>query len=201
VRALFPLWLATGIALLPFRMAQGQHFGRQRQHESFWLGVTGAYGKARRTCDQCNPPLETWSGAGTVRAGGTMSEQLLLGAEIAMWFRSSAGIKSLVGNISMIADWFPFYGKGLNLKGGAGVSIYQYRQNGATLKGTGLGLVGGVAYDIMVGRRTAIAPVVNFRWGNPGKLKLTSGGPSTGVSPASGANFTVLEFGLGLTFY
>lgn len=196
-----PLWLATGLTLLPLRTAHGQHFGTQHQHETFWLGVTGAYGKALRTCDQCNPALETWSGSGTVRAGGTINEQLLVGGEIATWYRASGGIKSLIGNLSIIADWFPFYRRGLNLKGGAGVSIYHYRQNGATLKGAGLGLVGGVAYDIMVGRRTALAPVVSIRWGGPGKLKLTSGGAGTGVSPASGANFTVLEFGLGLTFY
>ena len=206
MKAILRIVFWVGLALAPLNTAQGQyhrgpHYAQPRQHETFWLGVTGGYAWARRTCDQCNPALETWSGSGSFRAGGTVSEQLLLGGEFATWYRASGGIKSWISNTSLVATYFPFWGQGLKLTGGLGVGTYQYRQNGATLKGIGLGLVGGVGYDIMVGRKTAVAPMVNFRYGIPGKLSRTKGGASTGVAPATGAKTTVIEFGLNLTFY
>ena len=51
----------------------------------------------------------------------------------------------------------------------------------------------------MVGKRTALAPMAGVWWGAPGQLKVTSG--AGGVAPASGLNYTVVEFGLALTFY
>lgn len=202
MRYLLPVLLLAGGALAPSASLGAQIHGvRPRVHEDFWWGGSVGAGHARRTCDQCPDPLETWGGSGTLQAGGAINEHLLVGGEFAGWYRRAAGIKTLIGNGSIAATWFPFYRNGFYLKGGAGFSIYQYRQNGATLKGVGPGFVGQVGYDIMVGKKTALAPFGGIWWGLPGALKRRKGGASTGVSPATGAKYTVLEAGLKLTFY
>jgi hypothetical protein len=188
----------VGLLLLP-ASAQAQQFAPLHLHEGFWFGVSGAYAQAHRICDQCSTPINTWGPSLTLAAGGTVNQKLLMGGEFGVWYRDAEGIKTLLGNGSITARWYPLYRKGLYLRGGVGFSIYQYRQSGTTLKGAGPGVAGAVGYDFMVGRRTALAPMVGAWWGAPGALKVTSG--AGGVGPASGLHYTVLELGLSLTFY
>ena len=185
--------------LLSPASAFAQRYVPVRVHEGTWFGVTGSYAQAHRTCDQCSLPIDTWGPSLTLAVGGTVNQKLLVGGEFGAWFRDVEGIKTLIGNGSLTARWFPLYRKGLFLKGGVGFSVYQYRQSGTTLKGVGPGVVGAVGYDLMVGERTGLAPIAGVWWGAPGQLKVTSG--AGGVAPASGLNYTVVELGLALTFY
>ena len=187
-----------GLLLLPSSVRAQGYYG-SHLHEGFWFSASATYAQAHRNCDQCSIPLNTWGPALTLAGGGTVNRSLLIGGEFGGWYRDADGIKTLIGNGSISARWFPIYGKGFFLKGGVGFSVYQYRQSGTTLKGAGPGLTASTGYDLMVGKRTALAPIAGVWWGAPGQLKVTSG--AGGVPPASGLNYTVVEFGLALTFY
>ncbi|HEX2250240.1 MAG TPA: hypothetical protein VHH32_07810, partial [Gemmatimonadales bacterium] len=109
-------------------------------------------------------------------------ENILLGVEMNGWTKSEAGATVTMGNMSAAAYWYPMATQGLFIKAGAGYSILGVEDDLGSDNDTGFGFLGGVGYDIRVGRNLSITPVANwFR-----------GGFNNGSA-------NVLQFGVGVT--
>jgi hypothetical protein len=90
--------------------------------------------------------------------------------EVNGWGKSEFGQTMTMGNMSGAAYWYPMSNGGLFLKAGLGYSVVD---DGFTSE-TGLGLLGGLGYDIRVGRNLSVTPVANWYRGSfsPGALNV-----------------------------
>ena len=190
------LVLAALCASAPVSTAGAQDQpGQERKHEGFWIGGGLGYGSANQSCDGCGSTDAESSVSGFLRLGGTLSEQLLLGVESDGWVKNIDGVNNTLGNLSGAVYFYPSRTAGLFLKGGAGMAGYSATDAGEKVDGYGLGLIGGVGYDIPIGRHSALTPVVSFNYGDLGDLKFH------GTAVASGVKQTVVQVALSITGY
>ena len=167
---------------------------RPQTREGFWIAFGFGYGSAKPSCDLCGS-LDSRGGAtGFLKLGGTLTKQVLLGGEINAWTKSENGVTDQLGNVSAALYYYPAVASGFFLKGGVGFSSFR-ETDGFTDDGTGFGLLGGVGYDIRVGRNVSLTPVANFYWGGVGDIK------ESGTTVATGWKQHVFDVGLGVTFH
>jgi hypothetical protein len=173
---------------------------RTRGREGFWLSFGLGYGSARERCGTTTPPYgcndTTVSGiTGYLRLGKTLSRHLLLGGEFAAWYHDyTFGAESLTG-IAAVLIYYPVASEGFFVKGGGGLSNYYFSPGGGSIRGTGLGLVGGVGYDFRIGRNYfAVTPTADVWYGRVGDLR------THGSLWATGWKQVILSVGVGVTF-
>ncbi len=171
---------------------QAQH---PQTRQGFWIGFGGGYGSAGVSCDGCGNTDREGSASGFLKLGGTLSPSVLLGAEVNGWSKSESGVTVNLGNVSAAVYLYPVKTSGFFVKGGAGLSVHRTTGGGNTLDGTGWGLIGGLGYDIRVGRNISLTPVANYYFGQPGDLKIN------GTTAVTGWTQNVLDIGLGITFH
>jgi hypothetical protein len=160
-------------ALLALAVANSASGQQAEARQGFWIG--GGLGYGSLGCDGCD---RLGGVSGYLKLGGTLRENVLLGVEVNGWAKSEFGQTMTMGNMSGAAYWYPMSNGGLFLKAGLGYSVVD---DGFTSE-TGLGLLGGLGYDIRVGPNLSVTPVANWYRGSfsPGALN-------------------VLDIGLGLT--
>lgn len=102
-------------------------------------------------------------GAFAIRLGGTLSERLRLGGEVGAWINEDDGITESVGNLMLIAQFYPAERAGFFLKGGAGLGRSAITDDFDTLD-EDYGVVGaiGAGWDIRLGRHVYLVPTVDF---------------------------------------
>jgi hypothetical protein len=90
--------------------------------------------------------------------------------EVNGWAKSEFGQTMTMGNLSGAAYWYPMSHGGFFVKGGFGYSVV----DDGFMSETGLGLLGGVGYDVKVGRNLSLTPVANWYRGsfNSGALNV-----------------------------
>lgn len=186
--------LALGMGLVA--VAAGPAGAQTR--DGFFIGFGGGLGWAKVDCDDvdiCGGPSDRQrSFTAHVRLGTTLSERLLVGAEMNGWFDSEEGNSVSLFNVTGAFYLYPT-DSGLFLKGGAGLSRADFDVDVDTVSGLGWGVMAGIGYDIPVGSSTAVTPVATFWYGKPGDLEF-EGNP---VLP--GFKHNVVEIGVGVTFY
>lgn len=155
--------LALALAALP---SEGRAQDRPQTREGFFIGFGiggGSFG-----CETCG---DRQSGvAGHLKLGGTIRPNVLLGVETNGWTKDEGGARLTHSNISAIVQFYPAVTSGFFLKAGVGLSVLEASASGSgfsvSASDEGLGLTGGLGYDIRVGTNFSISPYGMFAWGN-----------------------------------
>jgi hypothetical protein len=128
------------------------------RHDGFWIGFGVGGGS------------NMWSGfdgiraggAGYLRLGGTINQQLLLGGESLGWVRSENNTTVSYGNTTASVLFYPSLAGGLYLKSGLGFAVRQAEVavGGGTFTGSdaGLGATLGVGYEFRLGNNFFVVP-------------------------------------------
>ncbi len=174
---------ATGLSALLTVLLASTSFAQQAQtRDGFWVGGGLGYGSLGLGCEGCVDVGRTGGISGYAKLGGTLRSNILLGVEMNGWTKSEAGATVTLGNLSGAAYWYPMANNGLFIKAGAGYSALSADDGVDSATDTGFGILGGVGYDIRVGRNMSLTPVANwFRGG------------------FDGGSANVLQIGLGVT--
>ncbi len=187
--------LATALlALAPALPAQQRQLAKRR--EGLWIGLGGGYGTADVSCDSGCVNSDRAGGLGaSFRIGGTLQPTLLLGADLAFWTHKAGGIRDYILNGSATVSHYPLRRSNFFVKGGAGFSVYQSRGLGNEVKGAGLGVIGGVGYDVRISSNLFITPYGNLYLGWPGELR------NQGVLVSRGWKQNVADVGVAVMYY
>ena len=170
--------VALGLAASP---AAAQH---AQTRQGFWAGVGMGWGSFGLGCDGCVDLDRTGSYSGYFKLGGTLRQNLLLGAEFNGWHKSENGASVEFGNASAAAYWYPMIQSGLFLKGGLGYSRLSADAGAGSASDGGWGVLAGLGYDLRVGANTSLTPVMNYFRGG-----------------FDGGSADVVQLGLGVTFH
>jgi hypothetical protein len=166
---------AIGVSAFLAVLLAGTASAQQAQtRQGFWIG--GGLGFGSLGCEGCTD--RTGAPSGYLKLGGTLRENILLGVETNGWTKSEAGARLTMGNISGAIYWYPMTTNGMFVKAGAGYSVL----DSGLASTSGFGLLGGVGYDVRVGRNLSVTPVANWFRGS-----------------FSGGSANVLQLGLGVT--
>jgi hypothetical protein len=169
------------VTLLAATPAQAQH---PQTRQGFWAGVGMGWGSFGLDCDGCGSVDRTGSYSGYLKLGGTLRQDILIGAELNGWTKSEDGATVNLGNASAAAYWYPAAQSGLYLKGGVGYSRLSAEASNLEASDNGFGFLMGVGYDLRVGVNTSLSPVVNYFRGG-----------------FDGGSADVMQLGLGVTFH
>lgn len=184
------LILAAALAAAAPLAAQ-QH---PQTREGFWIGFGLGAGSAGASCDVCSGDREVGL-SGHLRAGATVSPQLLLGAETNGWYKSEGGLTQQIGAFSATLTAYPAVADGFYLKGGLGLLVYRADDNIDELTSTGLGLSAGLGYDVRVGDNFSLVPYGNVLLATGGDLKFDGADLNTDF------NANLVQFGLGVMWH
>lgn len=154
MRALIAVALA-GLACAPLAAQQRSEPPR---YQGFWIGF-GVGGGAN--LDETAADARA-GGAGYLRMGGTINQQLVIGGEASGWARDvDAGTVSRA-NLTGTVYFYPAQGNGFFLKSGLGFAAAQFEttQGNATLtiSDEGFGATFGAGYDFRLGSNFFITP-------------------------------------------
>jgi hypothetical protein len=152
--------------------AAAQEEGPRRS--GFWLNVGFGWGSADQNCDNCGSTDRESGLSGQLALGATLSPQFLLGVESNGWYKEKNSVKSTLGSLVAVAYFYPSASGNLFLKGGVGLASYRF-SNGSSIDDTGLGLLGGVGYDIPLGKKFSLTPVATYQYGSMGDANGAKG--------------------------
>jgi hypothetical protein len=157
--------LAATALLLAAMPATAQH---PQTRQGFWISGGPSWGSLDLACSGCETDRE--GGLTLLLAmGGTLGPGVLLGGELEGWGKEIGGVDLTVGHLSGVVYWYPRPAAGLFLKGGAGLAVYSVDAGPlGDEEDSGLGLHGGVGYDIRVGRNLSLTPAAGVFWGDFG---------------------------------
>ena len=191
----------AGVIMLAVAIVTSAEAQGSEQRRGFWLqgGVMAAAN--RSDCTNCGE--FNWDGgvAAFLRAGGTISPHVLLGAE-AYGFRQTDGeVKDTkIQGLLAITEWYPWLHLGGFLKAGMGVAnldLFVSTIDGGTTQTskTGLAISVGFGWDIRLTDRISITPVINSYVNAVGDLDVQPLGTADDVLT------TLLTAGVGVTFH
>ena len=160
-------------AFFAILLASSASAQQTQTRQGFWIG--GGLGYGSLGCDGCD---RVGAPSGYLKLGGTLRQNILLGVETNGWTKSEFGNRLTMGNVSGAVYWYPMTTNGMFVKAGAGYSVLD---NGFAST-SGFGLLGGVGYDVRVGRNLSITPVANWFRGS-----------------FDGGSANVLQIGMGVT--
>jgi len=151
-----------------FLLATPVQAQRTANHEGFWISF--GFGAGTALGDDAFDGDSKFGGAGFLRMGGSVSQQLLLGGEIIGWGTNQDNVR--IGRAAMMftAMYYPSPKGGFYLKGGAGFSgrtvEYEVHLGDVTATVTddqgGIGLGAGLGYDIQLARNFFLTPALDF---------------------------------------
>ena len=192
--------LAAALAIVALMGALPARAGHSQERQGFWIGFGLGYGSANANCGGCGSSDREGSVTGYFKLGGTLSQQVLLGVEGNAWTKEEGGGRVTLGNASLTLTFYPVATSGFFLKGGGGLSYVDtsFSGEGITVSAskTGWGLLGGLGYDIRIGRNVSLTPCVNYYYGKVGDVSFADFGD---VLP--GFHHDVIDFALGITFH
>ncbi len=169
---------AIGLSAFLAVLLAGSASAQQAQtRQGFWIG--GGLGYGSLGCEGCG---RTGAPSGYLKLGGTLRENILLGVETNGWTKSELGARLTMGNVSGAVYWYPMTTNGLFVKAGAGYSMLDLDTGIGSGSESGFGILGGVGYDVRVGRNLSLTPVANWFRGS-----------------FSGGSANVLQIGMGVT--
>jgi Outer membrane protein beta-barrel domain len=174
---------ATGICALLTAVLATTAFAQHAQtRQGFWIGGGLGYGSLGLSCDapSCGDVGREGGPSGYFNLGGTLGQSFRLGVESNAWRKSEGTATVTMANFSGAGYWYPMPAGGLFLKGGVGYSTLSVEDDIGDASDSGFGFLGGVGYDIRVGRNLSITPVANwyrggFDGGSANVLQLAVG--------------------------
>lgn len=191
----------TGLIMLASVMVHSVEAQSSDHRRGFWIrgGVMAA---ANRTdCSNCGEFNWDEGAAVFLRAGGTISPHVLMGAE-AYGFRQTDGevTKTEIQGLMAIAEWYPWLHLGGFVKVGIGVAnldLFVSTLDGGSTQSskTGMAISLGLGWDIRVTNGISITPVINSYINAVGDLDVEP------VGTADNVLTTLLTAGVGVTFH
>lgn len=141
--------------------------GTLQIRDGLWFGAGAGYGSAGFSCDSCASIAREGGVGGFVRVGGTVSERLLLGVDVAAFKTDTLTL----GHLTLSAFLYPTVGSGLYFKVGGGFSIYG-TTSGSHVKGFGGAATLGAGYNIRVRSNISITPSADYVYGDINDLDI-----------------------------
>ncbi|MDH4132674.1 MAG: DUF481 domain-containing protein [Gemmatimonadota bacterium] len=176
------------IALLGLITSTAAAQDESPRRSGIWLNLGFGWGSSDFNCDGCTTDRESGVTA-QFAVGGTISPQFLIGMESNAWYKEKGGDKRLIGtSFAAAAYYYPSAEGNLFLKGGVGLASYLF-DNGSLTDDQGIGLLGGVGYDLPISDKVSITPVATFQYGIMGDANGAQGVTQNVIS--IGAAFTL----------
>lgn len=99
----------------------------------------------------------------SLRLGGTVSQHLRLGGEVLSWINENGPAVESLNSALFVAQFYPMASTGLYLKGGLGIgrNAVDFR-DGYSIGDTGFAGLIGAGYELWIGRRLYLNPVVDL---------------------------------------
>ena len=193
----FMMILATAAVLAT--PLQAQLYEVPDRH-GFWGGIGLAAGSIGSSCDGCGDN-RTFGPAAYLRAGGTLTDKLLLGVEVAGWGLDESGVRQGLASALVDLFWYPTLSADFHLKFGLGVLSYERRTDALGSNSTTTETAGavslGLGYDLRLGGNVSLVPFVNAYGSSDVKRKVNG----TEVITGGGFRRDMVQLGLGLTLH
>ena len=137
---------------------------REGGRHGFWLGVgVGAGGESYDLQPSAGYSSVLYRPTIFFRLGGTVSQHLRLGAEVLSWVNENGPAVESLSSALLVAQFYPAASTGLYLKGGLGIGRNAVDfQDGYGTGDTGFAGLVGAGYELRLGRRIYLNPVVDF---------------------------------------
>jgi hypothetical protein len=130
----------------------------------FWVGLgLGAGGESFDLRDGAGYSNAFYKPTISLQAGGTLGQNWRLGGEVLSWIHERAHAVESLSSILFVAQFYPIRAAGLYLKGGLGVGSNAVDFNdGFNVGDTGFAGLVGAGYELRLGRRFYLNPVVDL---------------------------------------
>ena len=130
----------------------------------FWLGLgVGAGGESYDLQPSAGYSDVLYRPTISLRLGGTVSQHLRLGAEVLSWINENGPATESLSSALLVAQFYPAASAGLYLKGGLGIGRNAVDfQDGYGTGDTGFAGLIGAGYELRLGRRIYLNPVVDL---------------------------------------
>jgi hypothetical protein len=170
--------------------------------QGFWYGFGFGVGSGHLNCEICNDQSGT-DLAASIRAGGTLSESWLVGAELDGWTNSQDIATRRSWSAFAVALWYPWPARAAYVKGGFGVTGYRASDSVDVISTTRPGGILGVGYEWRIGKNYSINPYFNFQYSLSGNLNFehTEDNTVTTSIIAGDASVSSFQFGVALVIH
>ena len=184
------------LVFLSMLLAGGRGVAHGQQRAGFWADVQLGYGRLQLGSDQ-EPHHGHDSFALAFDVGGTLNPHVRLGLELGGWLLESFSPDDpargeSVSHLLAIVEVYPWQGRGLFLKLGAGRAMYTI-SHPLEFDSSGWGGSIGVGCDVPIARKLCLTPVVNYSRGS-------LGGVDNQLVTVRNRTYDVLDFGLALAY-
>lgn len=159
---------AVSLGMAPIEAVAQAPDGLVEVHESarkgFWLGLgLGAGGESYDLRPAVGYSDVLYRPTVSLRLGGTVSSNLRLGGEVLSWINENGPAVESLSSALFIAQFYPFSSSGLYLKGGLGIGRNAVDfDNGFDEGDTGFAALIGAGYELRLGRRFYLNPVIDL---------------------------------------
>jgi hypothetical protein len=137
---------------------------REGNRRGFWLGLgVGAGGESYDIPRGAGYSEVLYKPTISLRLGGTVSQRLRLGAEVLSWINENGPAVETLTSALFVAQFYPAASTGLYLKGGLGIGRNAVDfEDGSGTGDTGFAGLVGAGYELRLGRRIYLNPVIDF---------------------------------------
>jgi hypothetical protein len=153
----FPI---DAVAQTPEGLVEVREGGRR----GFWFGLgIGAGGESYDLQPSAGYSNVLYRPTISLRLGGTVSQHLRLGGEVLSWINENGPAVESLSSALFVAQVYPVTSTGLYLKGGVGIGRNEVDfEDGYGTGDTGFAGLLGAGYELRVGRRIYLNPVIDF---------------------------------------
>jgi hypothetical protein len=137
---------------------------REGDRRGFWLGLgLGAGGESYDLQPGTGYSNVLYRPTISVRLGGTVNQHLRLGGEVLSWINENGPATESLSSALFVAQFYPAASTGFYLKGGLGIGRNAVDfEDGYGTGDTGFAGLVGAGYELRVGRRLYLNPVIDF---------------------------------------
>ena len=153
-----PLLVIGACAALVATASQAQ----AQDRKGFWVSFGASAGSGECSQVRCSSTRKLGPAA-YFGAGGTMSQQVLLGVEMDGWMNASPDTVRQYGIVTAVAQVYPSRSLPLYVKGGVGVGRYvEDPEAEALLSAAGFAYLLGAGIELPIGSSMSLTPFLHF---------------------------------------
>ncbi len=162
---------AATIALATFaqtavaqQLPEGLVEAQESSRRGLWFGLgLGAGGESYDLRQSLGYSEVLYRPTVSFRLGGTVSQHLRLGGEVLTWINEAGPVVESLTSALFVAQLYPWAGNGLYLKGGLGIGRNAVDFDDGYDEGdTGFAALVGAGYELRLGRRIFLNPVIDL---------------------------------------
>jgi hypothetical protein len=181
--------LAAGLLLVGTSEAAAQAV-----RKGLWIGAGLGAGSARLSCQIC-VGNRAGGTSGYLRAGATLTRQMLVGLEATAWTHNENDVDHLLSSLQGVFYFYPQPTTGLYIKTGLGVAQYSAKDDEDKISSQALAGSIGFGYEVKVSRSMSIVPYANFIGSTGADVRLNDN------IAGLGANSSLFQLGIGVTLH